>query len=111
MPGPEHNHQRPRWPAHAVDVPGRRLHRLLRPPLGAELGKALRAGLGAARREMIRHTKEEAVKKFVAAAAGALLLAMVAPALAHHSFAMYDQTTSKTMTGKLVRYIPGANQA
>lgn len=31
--------------------------------------------------------------------------------LAHHSFAMYDQTTSKTLTGKLTRYIPGANHA
>ena len=31
--------------------------------------------------------------------------------LAHHSFAMYDQSTTKTMTGKLVRYIPGANHA
>ena len=30
---------------------------------------------------------------------------------AHHSFAMYDQTTTKTMTGKLTRYIPGANHA
>ena len=36
---------------------------------------------------------------------------MAAPALSHHSFAMYDQTTTKTMTGKLVRYIPGANHA
>jgi Family of unknown function (DUF6152) len=52
------------------------------------------------------------VKQFVAAAAGVLLLTvMVAPALSHHSFAMYDQSTSKTMTGKLVRYIPGANHA
>ena len=32
-------------------------------------------------------------------------------ALAHHSFAMYDQTTTKTLTGKLTRYIPGANHA
>ena len=52
------------------------------------------------------------MKKFVASVAGVLLLAVtVAPVLAHHSFAMYDQTTTKTMTGKLVRYIPGANHA
>lgn len=52
------------------------------------------------------------MKKVVLAAAGVLLLAvMVAPALSHHSFAMYDQKTTKTMTGKLVRYIPGANHA
>jgi hypothetical protein len=31
------------------------------------------------------------------------------PAVAHHSFAMYDQSVTKTMTGKLTRYIPGAN--
>ena len=31
--------------------------------------------------------------------------------LSHHSFAMYDQTTTKTMTGKLVRFIPGGNHA
>jgi hypothetical protein len=30
---------------------------------------------------------------------------------AHHSFAMYDQTTTKTVTGKMTRYIPGANHA
>jgi hypothetical protein len=30
---------------------------------------------------------------------------------AHHSFAMYDQTTTRTLTGKLTRYIPGANHA
>ncbi len=32
-------------------------------------------------------------------------------AAAHHSFAMYDQSQVKTMTGKLTRYIPGANHA
>jgi hypothetical protein len=44
---------------------------------------------------------------------GALSLAMVAggPAAAHHSFAMYDQTKQETYTGKLVRFIPGANHA
>ncbi|OFW06200.1 MAG: hypothetical protein A3I61_18715 [Acidobacteria bacterium RIFCSPLOWO2_02_FULL_68_18] len=31
--------------------------------------------------------------------------------LAHHSFAMYDTTTTKTLTGKLVRFIPGSNHA
>ena len=30
---------------------------------------------------------------------------------AHHSFAMYDQTKQETYTGKLVRFIPGANHA
>lgn len=36
---------------------------------------------------------------------------MAVPAFAHHSFAMYDQTTTKTLSGKLTRYVPGANHA
>jgi hypothetical protein len=41
-----------------------------------------------------------------------LIIGMTAaPAAAHHSFAMYDQQVTKTMTGKLTRYIPGANHA
>ena len=36
---------------------------------------------------------------------------MTTPALSHHSFAMYDQTQQKTVTGKLTRYIPGSNHA
>jgi hypothetical protein len=34
-----------------------------------------------------------------------------ATAHAHHSFAMYDQTKQETYTGKLIRFIPGANHA
>lgn len=34
-----------------------------------------------------------------------------APVAAHHSFAMYDQTSTKTMTGKLTRFVPGGNHA
>ena len=43
----------------------------------------------------------------------ALLLpaALHSSALAHHSFAMYDMTATKTMTGKLTRFIPGSNHA
>jgi hypothetical protein len=40
-----------------------------------------------------------------------VLVVTTAPVLSHHSFAMYDQTTTKTMTGKLTRYVPGANHA
>jgi hypothetical protein len=43
--------------------------------------------------------------------AAGVLMALSAAVGAHHSFAMYDQTTTKTMTGKLTRYIPGANHA
>ena len=41
----------------------------------------------------------------------ALVFALAAPALAHHSFAMYDMGQTKSFTGKLTRYIPGANHA
>ena len=43
--------------------------------------------------------------------AAMLLGVMAAPALSHHSFAMYDQTNTRIMTGKLTRYVPGANHA
>lgn len=43
--------------------------------------------------------------------AGVLCAVLATPALSHHSFAMYDQTITKTMTGKLIRYIPGGNHA
>lgn len=48
--------------------------------------------------------------------AGAVVLALVVaatPALAHHSFAMYDTapTAMKTMSGKLVRFVIGANHS
>jgi hypothetical protein len=33
------------------------------------------------------------------------------PGSAHHSFAMYDQSDLRTFTGKLTRFIPGANHA
>ena len=33
------------------------------------------------------------------------------PVLPHHSFAMYDTAISHSMSGKLTRFIPGANHA
>lgn len=43
---------------------------------------------------------------------GALvLLAASNSSVAHHSFAMYDQEQLQTLTGRLTRYIPGANHA
>ena len=39
------------------------------------------------------------------------LLLSSAPANAHHSFAMYDQSKRATLTGRLTRYIPGPNHA
>lgn len=49
------------------------------------------------------------MKKLFFSAVAALMVA--APAFAHHSFAMYDQTVTKTLSGKLTRYVPGANHA
>jgi len=49
------------------------------------------------------------------AAAGVLAILLLGiasvPALAHHSFAMYDTAIQKTMTGKLVRFVIGANHS
>jgi hypothetical protein len=47
----------------------------------------------------------------VAAIAAAALGGGAHHAAAHHSFAMYDQSQAKTLTGKLTRFIPGANHA
>src|SRR5262245_15731757 len=40
-----------------------------------------------------------------------LAAACVAPALAHHSFAMYDQTKTVTWTGVVTRFVAQANHA
>jgi Family of unknown function (DUF6152) len=40
-----------------------------------------------------------------------LLAGLARPAIAHHSFAMYDMQKSQSMTGKLTRFIPGGNHA
>ena len=44
-------------------------------------------------------------------AAIAALLMSAMPALAHHSFAMYNMAVTRVMTGKLTRFIPGSNHA
>lgn len=41
----------------------------------------------------------------------ASLILAVSPVSAHHSFAMYDQSQIRTFTGRLTRFIPGANHA
>ena len=54
----------------------------------------------------------EITKRTAALAAGlALGIGLAGAAHAHHSFAMYDQTKTVTLTGKLTRFIPGANHA
>jgi hypothetical protein len=47
----------------------------------------------------------------VTALTALLWAGVLAPVYAHHSFAMYDQHQTKTLTGRLTRYIPGANHA
>jgi len=49
------------------------------------------------------------VRKSFFITVAAVMLAV--PAFAHHSFAMYDQTVTKTLSGKLTRFVPGANHA
>lgn len=46
-----------------------------------------------------------------ATALAALCAGWQAQVQAHHSFAMYDQSQVRTFTGKLTRFIPGANHA
>ena len=48
---------------------------------------------------------------FVAALAVILVVGLTSPAIAHHSFAMYDMQKSQSMSGKLTRFIPGGNHA
>ncbi len=41
----------------------------------------------------------------------AALAVLAPPAAAHHSFAMYDRSRTENLTGRLIRFIPGANHA
>ncbi len=45
------------------------------------------------------------------AAVLALSASAPVPAWSHHSFAMYDQTKPRVLTGRVTRYIPGSNHA
>lgn len=52
-------------------------------------------------------------KTWVPSGIMAILLIGVAtaPVAAHHSFAMYDTAVKKTVTGKLIRFVVGANHS
>ncbi len=52
--------------------------------------------------------KQRAIAALTALVAGAMF---VAPAIAHHSFAMYDQTKTVTWTGIATRFVAQANHA
>ena len=47
----------------------------------------------------------------IALSFGSFLSLLPVSAQAHHSFAMYDRNITKTFTGRLIRFIPGANHA
>lgn len=50
--------------------------------------------------------------RLIAGLAGILIVgALGRPGEAHHSFAMYDTTITKTVTGRLTRFVPGPNHA
>lgn len=51
------------------------------------------------------------MKNLMKACVMAGALAAVAPLFAHHSFAMYDQTKTVTLTGVMRQFIPQANHA
>src|SRR5689334_3470657 len=113
----------PQQPAQHQRTPdaadGRRsaVHRLLRPAVGAELGEVLRSRMGQAgrrsaerraRRPRSTGQKEMTMKKGLFAA---VALALAVPALAHHSFAMFDQTKTITWTGVATQFVAQANHA
>ena len=58
-------------------------------------------------------TKQSNGRWVIAAATATAVLgvAMAAPASAHHSFAMYDQTKTVTFTGVMYQYVAQANHA
>ena len=52
------------------------------------------------------------MRSWIAGVVAALaFLASAAPAISHHSFAMYNMAVTRVMTGKLTRFIPGSNHA
>jgi hypothetical protein len=57
--------------------------------------------------------KQNAIKPVRVAALIAAIasIGVLMRAEAHHSFAMYDQTKDVTLTGRLVRFVPGGNHA
>jgi hypothetical protein len=59
---------------------------------------------------MTRRTRQVQVAAVLALAA-VIAGGTAAPVLAHHSFAMYNMQETRTMTGKLTRFIPGSNHA
>src|SRR5690606_26651737 len=80
--------------------PNRPTHRPFRPPRNEEHPMITRITLRSFRPAYATAT-----------ALAALCAGWQAQVQAHHSFAMYDQSQVRTFTGKLTRFIPGANHA
>jgi hypothetical protein len=57
------------------------------------------------------HATRAGIRLAATALGLALGTALTGPVRAHHSFAMYDQSKQETLTGRLTRFIPGANHA
>lgn len=55
--------------------------------------------------------KKHAIKFRIAVALFSLAALSVTPALSHHSFAMYDQTKTVTLTGVVRQFVAQANHA
>ena len=55
--------------------------------------------------------KKRQNKLAIAVVSLASLVLFITPALSHHSFAMYDQTKTITMTGVMTRFVAQANHA
>ena len=55
--------------------------------------------------------KKHAIKIRIAVALFSLTALSVTPALSHHSFAMYDQTKTVTLTGVVRQFVAQANHA
>ena len=56
--------------------------------------------------------RTEKKSRLVSQVLGLLLVSgLCDSAAAHHSFAMYDREMTRTMTGTLIRFVPGANHA
>src|SRR5215475_11857246 len=56
---------------------------------------------------------QEGKKMYMIAGLSAVIcmVMFIAPAMAHHSFAMYDQTKTVTLTGVATRFVAQANHA
>ncbi|MEI9814258.1 MAG: DUF6152 family protein [Acidobacteriota bacterium] len=55
----------------------------------------------------------QAIKSMLAGASGTLvaMVLMTVPAMSHHSFAMYDQAKTETLTGIMKQFVGQANHA